>query len=127
MKRPAKNISVIALVIAGAAMLSYPSQAGEVAEDAQQKCLELTRIAADSMRLTPADEEWCRTYGRAIEIHNAGRPTNSTDHGTPSKLSRAEINALVARFINQNPEYANEPLAAKIIYAISAMASGEMR
>jgi hypothetical protein len=124
MKNLAIKASVFAFVIAGTAGIAH---AGEVADDAQQKCLELTRIAADSMRLTPADEEWCQRFGRVVEIDQAETGSPPEPLSRPAQMSHAEIAALIARFISQNPKYANEPLAAKTMYAFSALASGGMR
>ncbi|WP_375785155.1 hypothetical protein ACE10Z_37280 [Bradyrhizobium sp. Pha-3] len=123
-----REICIVALVLAGAATLPDLAQAGEMANDSQQKCLELTRIAADSMRLTPADEEFCERFGRVVESYNTERGIPKDDSPSrPSKMSHTEIVALITRFISQNPKYANEPLAAKTMYAISALASGQMR
>lgn len=123
-----REIFVVAFMLAGAATLPDLAQAGEMANDSQQKCLEMTRIAADSMRLSPADEEFCERFGRVVESYNAERGILKDDSPSrPSKMSHAEIVSLITRFISQNPKYANEPLAAKTMYTLSALASGQMK
>jgi hypothetical protein len=129
MKGLAKNIRAVARVIACAAILSNSSQAGELANEAQQKCLELTRIAADSMKLTREDEGWCEAWGHAVEDRPAGNVFRQSDLASrPSRLSHAELVALTTRYMKQqSPLLADFPLAAKTMWAFGAMLRGEMR
>lgn len=114
---------ITASVLVATFLFGGKAHAGGFANDAEQKCLELTRIAANSMRLTPADEEWCQIFGRTLE-RGAGVQEES-DHGKPSPMPCAELLALINKFIALNPTYAKEPLAAQTMYAVTAFVSGE--
>jgi hypothetical protein len=98
------------------------THAGGFAKDSEQKCLELTRIAANSM-LTPADEEFCQVFGRVME--NKTGVHEEVEHGTPATIPRADLIALINKFLLLNPTYANEPLAAKTMYAVTAQISDQ--
>src|SRR5271165_392450 len=112
---------IAASVLVATVLSAGKTHAGGMAKDSEQKCLELTRIAANSMRLTPADEEFCQVFGRVME--------NNTDvhddaaHGKPATIPRADLIALINKFLRLNPTYANEPLAAKTMYAVTAQIS----
>jgi hypothetical protein len=73
MKCLAKKLSVIALIIGGAAIPSNLSQAGETASEAQQKCLELTRIAADSTVSLPQTKNGGDCISECVRHHAAAR------------------------------------------------------
>ena len=114
---------IAASVLVATVLSGGKAHAGGMAKDSEQKCLELTRIAANSMRLTPADEEFCQVFGRVME--NKTGVHEEVEHGKPATIARADLIALINKFLLLNPTYSNEPLAAKTMYAITALMSNQ--
>jgi hypothetical protein len=118
-------IALLALLFPVSTFLLFSAEthAGGFAKDSEQKCLELTRIAANSMRLTPTDEEFCQVFGRVMESKTGVH--EEVEHGKPATIPRADLIALINKFLLLNPTYANEPLAAKTMYAVTAQISDQ--
>lgn len=93
--------------------------AGDYAKDFELKCLEFTRIAANSLELTPADKDWCSLFGRTMKRTTA--IYQEPDSPPPSTISHDQLIALIDKFITLNPTYGKEPLAAKTMYTIDAI------
>lgn len=97
-----------------AAALVTPAYAG-----GELKCLELTRIAADSLDLSAADKEWCRVFGIA-----ADRETASNNSGKPATIGHAALKKLIETYLRKYPDDASKPLAAQTILAIAELVGG---
>jgi len=99
------------------------AKAGPGAEASEQKCLEMTRIVANSLTLSKEDEQYCRAFGSYMESQGI---TSEQGIGPMHDGMQPLLRSTVELYLQKHPEARNKCIAAQTMEAMASLFSGEL-